>query len=247
MRSALDYLLAVVALLYVVAVLAADSLAAMRIEYLFDWEDLHWRASDLYRWLWSSLKDTGISLSGLSWLQYRQWQSFDLFKFGFWLLLPFLFCIPRMDWSWLGPRRIRSRDWWTLALVAAAGAGAMAVIPMVPELAMTYPTLTHLPGAAKWEFFQAQLLWTLSWLLGWEFLHRYVLLRAGTVFSSRWGWWLVPIAEGLYHLQKPLLEAGGMFALSILLTNWTLRRRTLMPALLAHFIIEIELLAYQLL
>ncbi len=239
--------LALLAAVYVVAVLTADTLAAQRVEWLIDWRDLHWSLSDLHRWLWSVTEGWGVELGQLSWLQDRRWQSFDVFKFAFWLLLPLLFCLPRMEWAWLGLRRMRGSDWLGLMMIAAAGGGAMAIIPMVPELRQTYPGLGYLPGAARWEYFQLQLFWILSWLIGWEFLHRYVLLRAVSRISPAWGWLLVPLCEGAYHLQKPLLEAGGMVLLSLLLTHWTLRRRTLMPALLAHLLIELELLAYQLL
>lgn len=243
----IQLLLASLALLYVATVLIADTLAAERIVWIIEWRDLHWQPGDLHRWLWSITKDWGVSLNALSWLHYRQWQSFDLFKFTFWLVLPFLFCLPRMEWGWLSPLRMQARDWLGLLFIAAAGAGAMKLIPMVPELRQLYPALSHLPGEARWEYFQAQLMWTLSWLIGWEFLHRYLLLRAGNAISSGWGWLLVPLVEGLYHLQKPLLEAVGMVTLSVVLTQWTLRRRTLIPALLAHFVIELQLLGYQLL
>ncbi len=238
---------AVLAVVYVALVLLVDTLAMQRVEYLLDWKDVLWYPHDLHQLAWHALKPWGVSLGSLSWLQYPPILSFDLTKFGFWFLIPLLICLPRMEWAWLGFRRMKGRDWLVLAMVLSAGACAMTVIPQVPELRQTYPSLTHLPAAARWDYFQTQLFWILSWLIGWEFLHRYVLLRAGLALSPKWGWWLVPLAEGLYHLQKPLLEAAGMVALSVVLTQWAWRRRTLMPALLAHLLIEFELLAYQLL
>lgn len=251
MSRAFELPLVYLALLYVAAVLAADTLAAQRIDWAgwgaFEWHDLRWHPADLHRWLWSVARGWGVSSGSLSWLQYGQWQSFDLFKFAFWLALPLVFCVPRMEWAWLGVRRMRGRDWLGLLLIAAAGVGAMALIPLISELRQTYSRMSFLTGATRWEHLQSQLVWLLSWLLGWEFLHRYVLLRSAWALSLRHGWWLVPLAEGLYHLQKPLLEATGMVALSVVLTQWTMRRRTLLPALLAHLLIELELLAYQLL
>lgn len=247
MSRSLQVFCACLALIYVVVVLLVDTLAMQRVGTPIDWKDLLWHPRDLFRALWQLLKPLGVPLESLSWLQFPAARTFDLSKFCFWLVIPFLFCIPRMDWSWLGFRRMKGRDWLILAMIISAGVAAMSVIPLVPELSRIYPRLTYLPASARWDYFQGQLFWILSWLIGWEFLMRYVLLRSSLTILPAWGWWLVPVVEGIYHLQKPLLEAGGMFALSVVLTYWTLHRRTLMPALMAHLLIEFELLAYQLL
>lgn len=232
--------------LYVASVLLVDTLAAQDVEYLMVWQELHWQLQDMHRALWPQLKAWGVSLSSLSWMLVPAGQSFDLFKFCFWLLLPLLCCLPWLDGGWLGAGRMEARDWLGLLVIAALGAVVMQLIPWVPELRQQYPGLSFLPAGVKQEYLIAQLLWLASWLLGWEFLHRYLLLRAGLSLSARWGWLLVPVVEGLYHLQKPMLEMLGMVALSVVLTQWTVRRRTLLPALLAHLLIELELLLYQL-
>jgi membrane protease YdiL (CAAX protease family) len=63
----------------------------------------------------------------------------------------------------------------------------------------------------------------------------------------RYGWLLVPLAEGVYHLQKPWPEMLGMVAFSLIATQWTLRRDNMLLPLLVHLAIEIELVAFMLL
>ena len=100
------------------------------------------------------------------------------------------------------------------------------------------------------------MVWNLSWLPGWEFLHRYFLLKAvqrealdrGRFLPgwrwAQWAWLLVPVSETLYHLQKPGLEAVGMFAFSVVLTFWCLKRRNWLFGFLLHLTIEVELLVF---
>ena len=52
---------------------------------------------------------------------------------------------------------------------------------------------------------------------------------------------MVPLCETIYHLQKPLLEAGGMAVFSLLLTWWTMKRRNMLLPFVAHLYIEILL------
>ncbi|MCL4694164.1 MAG: CPBP family intramembrane metalloprotease, partial [Candidatus Hydrogenedentes bacterium] len=96
----------------------------------------------------------------------------------------------------------------------------------------------------KWEIIARGMLWTFSWLIGWEFLHRYFLLRP---FAARWprfGWLIVPFSEGVYHLQKAPIEAAGMVVFSLVLTAWALRRRNALLPFLAHLLVEIELVLF---
>lgn len=211
-------------LAYVFLVLLVDTLAAQDVELLIDWDVFSWRFDSR-----------------------GPWAAFDLYKFLLWLLLPLTICLPRMDWAWLSWRGMQQVDWLLMLGVAVAGALAMALIPFIPGLQQQYPSLSLLPQDVRIEQFQMHLIWTFSWLLGWEFLHRYCLLKVAVARFPVWGWCLVPLSEGLYHLQKPPLEALGMVMLSVFLTKWTLKRGTLLPALLAHFLIELELMAYQLL
>jgi hypothetical protein len=117
----------------------------------------------------------------------------------------------------------------------------MWLIPRIPELRVIYLPMSLLPPAEKPAVAAGQLLWTLSWLPGWEFLMRYLLLGVVAMRWPRYGWLLVPLVEGAYHLQKPLMGAGGMLLLSLVLTRWALLRRNGLLPLLAHFLIEVEL------
>lgn len=180
-----------------------------------------------------------------------QWRfscGFDLFKFIFWFVIPFVFSLRRMDWGYFGLKRWRRIDLMLLLGLVFIGLGAVLVTQHIPALRALYPSLGRLSPEDKWDIAQTRLIWTASWLIGWEFLHRYVLVtslrRPVPVLL------IVPLVEGLYHVgQKPAawLEALGMVALSVLFCAWTLRRRNIGLPFLAHLFIELELLAFQLL
>jgi len=147
----------------------------------------------------------------------------------------------RLDWGYFGLKRWKRSDYYLLLGLAVTGVAVMLIIPHVPALRQIYPSVRGRSAQAKWGFVSAQLVWTFSWLLGWEFLHRYVLLRPAAALWPRLGWLLVPLSEGVYHLQKPLIEAGGMVLLSIVLTQWTVRRRNMLLPFLVHLVIEVAL------
>lgn len=177
------------------------------------------------------------------------WHGLDLFKLGAWLGLPFLLSLYKMDWGCFGFRRWRKVDYYFLA---ALGIASLFAIIVAFE---TWPGLQNyyrLYGARSWgfklDYVTHMFLWTASWLLGWEFMHRYFLLRPCDKVWPRFGWLIVPFSEGLYHLvQKSWVEAAGMVALSLVVTLWVVRRRNLMLPLMAHFVIELELWMYQIL
>lgn len=224
-------------LLYVAVVLTVDTLAANRTAWPLNWGILSWHLGNI-------LPATHGGFLA----------RFDLFKFVFWLLIPVCACLRSMDWTYLLRGPWKRPDLLFLAAIAAAGMAAMFLIPLVPALREFYPPRSDLPLEVRFHFFAIQLVWTLSWVVGWEFLHRYALLRAvqrepldGWLPGWRWtqwGWLLVALAETLYHLQKAWLEAAGMFALSLVLTWWCLRRRNWLLALVVHLIIEVELLLF---
>jgi hypothetical protein len=201
-------------LAYVALVLGVDTLAFLGVREPFDWT--------IFRW----------SLG----------EDFDLFKFFFWLVLPLACCFRSLDRGWFGVARWRRIDVAILALIVLAGAAAMWLVPRVPELRTVYLPMSLLPAAEKPALALAHLTWTISWLPGWEFLLRYALLGALVLRWPRYGWLLVPVIEGVYHLQKPLLEAGAAVLLSLVLTRWAIVRRNGLLPLVAHFLIEIELL-----
>lgn len=234
---------------YVALALGVDTLAMQGFigPAGFEWSSLRWQLADLYRWINPGAAALGLPESLTAWLHWRLPQKFDVYSFLFWLAVPVLLCLRGMDWGAFGWKRFTRADWLVLALLAAAGAAAMFIIPHVPELRRTYPNLSALDTAVKLDYFNGQLIWIFSWLLGWEFMHRYFLLRAAHAHWPRFGWLLVPLAEGVYHLQKPLLEAGGMLLLSLVLTRWALARNNVLLPFLAHLIIEIEVVLFMLL
>jgi len=219
---------------YVVLVLGVDALAALHCSWPFDWSVFRWRLDDMWNLL---------SLSAPMWTHSRLAQSFDIFKFLFWLVIPFCVCVRRMEWSWLSPRGWTRRDWALLAVLLVGGAVAVLSIRYLPSLARVYQGFGNLPWEERCLRGLAALVWTASWLVGWEFLHRYVLLRAAALHLPRFGWLLVPLSEFTYHLQKPGWEAFGMVIFSLILTWWSLKRRNLLLPFLAHLYVELLLTA----
>mgnify|MGYP003640726428 CR=1 FL=1 len=224
---------------YLVLVLGIDTLATLRVEWLFPWSRLQWYLSTPF----PSLRPTA-------------WDTFDLFKFVFWFVIPFLVCLPKMDWRYLVANRWNRWDAALVGGLAVLGMLAMFIIPHIPALQAIYPSLGHLEPEQKWGYIQRAMTWNASWLLGWEFLHRYVLLRAvqKEETTGRWGlpgrgagqwyWLVVPLSETIYHLQKPLAEMGGMLVFSIVLTLWCLSQKKWLVACLVHLIIEVELVVF---
>jgi hypothetical protein len=211
---------------YVAAVLIADTLAARRFPLPFSWSVFRFELSDL-----------GIQSAFAA--------QFQLSMFLFWFVIPFLFCLRWMDWGWWGVRRWKKVDLLILGGLAIAGLAAVFIIPHLPELRRHYPSLSHLPASEKATFVAASMIWTASWLLGWEFMHRYFLLRHVAGRWPRWGWVIVPIFEAVYHLQKAPLEALGMGIFGLVLTAWAWRRKNFLLPLLAHGSVEVALRIFQ--
>lgn len=227
--------------LYVFVVLLVDTLAVSRIKTPIDWSMFQWH---LPRVLGYIEAHGGPHLNFLK----QIWMSrLDVFKLLFWFVIPIVCCLRHMDWGALGVRRWKRVDYAILAGLAILCLAAVLIIPWVPQLRQTYASLAAASAEQKWIAFRGQLVWTISWLIGWEFLHRYVLLRTAIRVLPRYGWLLVPFSEGVYHLQKPLLEAAGMVVFSIILTQWTMRRKNVLLPFLAHLIIEMELVVFLLL
>ncbi|MCP4641636.1 MAG: CPBP family intramembrane metalloprotease [bacterium] len=198
---------------YVFAVLAVDTLATQGVVTgPIDWRICLWRGAS----------------------------GFDWFKFTFWFAVPFILCIPRMDWGAFGTSRWRKRDLSLLAALSVVGMLAVLTVRVFPSLDRAFPGLGDVPWSVKGHHAQWFLAWTFSWIVGWEFLHRYFLLRRLSA-RWRWGWLIVPVSEGLYHLQQPIEMAAGMVLFSLVLTPWALRRKNILLPLLAHLIIELEL------
>lgn len=190
-------------------------------------------------------------VAGIDWTQFR-WRlgnGTDLFKFIAWFVIPLALSIPTMDFDYFTFHRWKRVDWTLLALLIVGGGIVVILLPHWPGVGDYYRGWGHLAPARRWDHAMAQFLWTLSWLTGWEFVHRYFLVRPLRAAWDR-GWIavlvLVPLIEALYHVvqEKPVLESIGMGGLSILLCAWTLSRRNALLPFLGHLAIEIELIVF---
>lgn len=212
---------------YVVLVLGVDTLIALRFHWPFPWVRLDLHLTTFF----PSLRGT-------------PWGAFDLFKFLFWLVIPLAVCLPGMNWRYLLRGPWKKLDLALVGALAGLGMATMLLIPLVPSLAETYLSHGELTTQQKWHLLLGGLAWNASWLIGWEFMHRYMLLSAARMAAPRWGWLLVPLSETLYHLQKPGLEVLGMLALSVVLTLWCVKRGNWLLGFVVHLIIEVELLIF---
>lgn len=223
-------------LAYVAIVLAVDTLAAQGARWPIRWSTFQWSAP---------LCAAHLPEPFAGWCRNDLLAYADLFKLAFWLVVPFLFCVWRMDWGWFGVTRWKKVDLILMAVFLILCVGAVFLVPYLPGVREYYVGGGGWRGAhMDWSHFFGGLVLTGSWLLGWEFLHRYVLLRNTDGAWPRWGWLLVPLSETLYHLQKPLFEAGGMGLFSLVATFWTRRRKNMLAAFLAHLAVEVTLLAF---
>lgn len=172
--------------------------------------------------------------------------SVDAFKFAVWFVLPLLFCLPRIDRTWFGVKGWKRIDLWALLGIGVVGLGAVLLITVVPGLRDYYVSLRGLDAALQVQHMAWSLAYILSWLVGWEFLHRYALLTRLDAAWPRYGWLLIPVLEGAYHVLKHPLEIAGMVAFSIVLTAWARRRKNALLPFLAHLAIEVELVLFML-
>ncbi len=225
---------------YVITVLGIDTLAVQGVQWPWNWAFFNWYGHQVHGF---------VSLPGIlsfDWLLHPVLSSFNWFRFLFWFVVPFIFCLRNFAWSWLDCRSWSKVDVILLGAILLVGVFVMALVPHLPGVRDIYPTMGRKYDAFPWFLLLNRLLWVVSWLIGWEFLHRYVLLRALDKRWGKWGWLLVPVSEGIYHLQKPLVEALGMVVFSLVLTHWARKRKNLLLPFLAHLIIEIELIIFQL-
>ena len=215
---------------YVAAVLFIDAMASAGDDSVIYWSRFQWTLGGLAN---------GLSL-GPPW-DWRVLSIFDLYKALFWLVLPLAWSLPRLERSWFSWRRLEKTDRIMLAVFCGMGLAGVMATRFIPSLAAVYPR-------GQFEGFRDRLLWAgmmgcwwLSWLPGWELLHRYVLLRAASRLFPKWGWVLIPVSETAYHLVKPWPETLGMAVFSVLATRYVLARRNLIAPLTAHFAIEAAL------
>lgn len=227
--------LAVVA--YVAVVLVYDTFVSLGDVRTINWAVFAWRPAHL-----AALLQPFLGRGLTQWLHAPLLERFDLFKLTAWGIIPFLLCLWRLDTGWFGLDRWRRSDRTLLLVACILAVAAVGLVRFVPQLAEIYPAApSSLAFSKRLLLFGGGLLWVVSWLPAWEFLHRYFLLRRVSADFPQYGWLVVPLSETLYHLQKPPLEMAGMLVFSLLATWWTLKRRNLLLPLLVHLVIEIAL------
>jgi membrane protease YdiL (CAAX protease family) len=113
-----------------------------------------------------------------------------------------------------------------------------------------YPSVSHRPLDDRLIFAASQIVWIASWLTGWEFLHRYVLI---STIKKAWPAlvWpitlvIVPLIETLYHVGqgKAPIESAAVLVFSLALCAWTLHRENIVGPALAHGFIEAALILF---
>lgn len=218
---------------YTVSVLLIDALATSRIHLPFDWSWFVWRIPALWR-----LFDE----SPPRWMQSKVVNAFDLYKFSFWFLIPLGLTYRSLDLSWFSFRPWKQADWFFLILLFTLGGIAVSATRYIPSLREIYGGFGHLSWDERSRHALSYGIWILSWLPGWEFMHRYVVLRAVSGYAPKTGWLLIPVFETTYHFQKPFLEAVGMGLFSVAMTYWALKRKNIVLPFLSHLFIEFALL-----
>ena len=186
---------------------------------------------------------------------------FDAFKFLVWFVIPFFWLLlsrpgtpegdsqpvrrlGRIDpgyFSWTGWRGL---DWGVLAGLVLAGLAAVLSVLAIPGLRGYYPSLGAVSTADKWHYLAHMVVYTFSWVVGWEFLHRYALLKTVQARWPSYGWLMVPAMEAVYHLTKHPSEAAGMLVYGLFLTWWARSRQNTLLPFLAHLVIELELMVF---
>ncbi len=223
---------------YVALVLAWDALVSMNDTRTVNWAIFQWHPARLQ----TLLESLSVPHALVGWMSWSVLSGVDLFKVLFWLVIPVAFCLWHMDWDAFTRRRIQPKDWAYFLGFCILTVFAIVSVKFIPVLARQYPGLGNASLSYRLNFFLIQLFWVASWLPGWEFMHRYFLLRRVTADFPRFGWVLLPIAEGTYHLIKPWPETLAMVGLSIVITQYAMRRKNLFIPFLAHLVVELFLI-----
>ncbi|MBF0297600.1 MAG: hypothetical protein HQK51_02705 [Oligoflexia bacterium] len=174
---------------------------------------------------------------------------FEVSTFLLWTIIPFTLMLivdsPRsFDWQLFTCSRWKKIDLLILFIIFLFGVFAILSIKFIPVLRNYYTSRANLDSPAKLEYAINTIIWTLSWLIGWEFLHRVYLFKYLHILFGKLGICLIPILEFTYHLIKSLPEAFAMLIFSIAVTYWCYVRKNALLPFLAHFFIEITLLLF---
>ena len=92
-----------------------------------------------------------LNVHGFGIFEWHGANGWDYFKFVAWFVIPFLCCLPWMEWGYLGVKRWKRLD--VCFLAALVGFGAITVIAMplaAPAIRAAFPSVAHMPSSAKW-------------------------------------------------------------------------------------------------
>lgn len=223
-----------VVIIYVVLVLGLDTLGMYHYKYGFA------------AWFnWPMVVRQLFYHFPIPWATYMQplLSSFNVYKFVFWFVIPVLWCWRGMDWKAWNKERWTKLERRLLKVSIVILPLSMFLIPYIPGINQYYHGMNR-GGGIDWAAAFLMLLWTLAWLPGWEFMHRYLLLGAVHKKWPNWGWLLVPISEFVYHLQKPPMEAVLMFAFGLVLTWYAVKRENFRFPFFMHLIVELSLILW---
>ncbi len=219
-------------IIYSISVLFIDLLISFNANFIIHWGVFKLNLTDLLLKIPILKNFSFVTL----------FEYFDLYKFLFWLIIPFILFNKFIDFKWWSIKRWQKRDYILFSFFFLICFSSLIFVILSPTLQKYYPGMSTLPPKQKILISFQQIFWIISWLPGWEFLNRHLLLRACGQFSKRYGWFLVTVVETLYHISKALLEILGMFIFSFIACIWSQRKEDNLMAFLCHLIIEIGLI-----
>lgn len=233
MSTRTKHVFAVIAFVYVAAVLVIDCLATRGVQVPFDWSVFYRIDVHVVGWSGNALQVYGA----------------DYFKLFAWFVVPVALAVWTFPVRWITTGNWKPVDKWLLGTLFVLGAGAVVSVKFIPALQGMYPSQSHLPQAIRWSYLGWYLVWILTWLPGWEFMHRYVLVRAASAFPRHrtvLALTLIPLFEALYHVGqgKALIECAAMAVFSLICTVWVLRRENMLLPFIAHAFIEVGLILF---
>ncbi|MGC9053555.1 MAG: hypothetical protein ACP5KS_06685, partial [Candidatus Hydrogenedens sp.] len=225
-------LLPIFIIIYSISVLFIDLLITFDTTFIFSWGVLNFSLSDVLLKFPILKHSTYITI----------FDGFDLYKFIFWLILPFILFNRFIDFKWFSLKYWQKQDYLLFLFFCFLCLLSLIFVILSPTLRMFYPGAGVIPLSQKIQFFLQRFFWVISWLPGWEFLNRHLLLRACRQLSKGSGWFFVTITETIYHIFKPMLEILGMFIFSVVACIWSQKKENNLMAFFCHFIIEIGLI-----
>jgi hypothetical protein len=207
---------ALYALFYAIFALTLDSISTIHLKWGIDWGIFHWQLKN----------------------------GFEVSTFILWFAIPFLFTFKSIDWKYFGISRLKKNDIYLVILLSIIGIIAVLSIKFYPSLRNFYPSKEFNNASAKVNWALYKMIWNISWLTGWEFLHRYVLLTYFEKAFPKKGWFGVCLIEFVFHFQKAFLEAIGMLIFSTIITYWAYKRKNVVLPFFAHLLIESFLIIF---